>query len=152
MLLVVALLLTFRANLWTWHPWNNGPYLEAYQNGAKVFLKSYSNLFPPTERNALNLLILILVFLQRHRFEQRIFKFHATASLQICNKDKVWVVTVFWVARTHLACPDLGPHADVCAPPIWRGRTSHPHTFGKLKNFQLYLDTFSAIFQHFWCS
>jgi hypothetical protein len=24
----------------------------------------------------------------------------------------------FWVARTHLARPDLGAHAHVCAPPI----------------------------------
>ena len=40
---------------------------------------------------------------------------------------KVWVATLFWVARTHLARPDLGAHAHVCAPPIWSGRTSHPH-------------------------
>ena len=65
--------------------------------------------------------------------------------------SKVWVVTIFCVARTHLARPDLGPHAHVCAPPIWRGRTSHPHphTYGKSKNFQLYFHNFSAIFQHF---
>jgi hypothetical protein len=31
---------------------------------------------------------------------------------------KAWVATVFWVARTHLARPDLGAHAHVCAPPI----------------------------------
>ena len=31
---------------------------------------------------------------------------------------KVWVAT---------ACPDLGLHANVCAPPIWSGRTLNPH-------------------------
>ena len=31
-----------------------------------------------------------------------------------------------FLGRTH-ARPGLGPHAHVCAPPIWSGRTSHPH-------------------------
>ena len=34
------------------------------------------------------------------------------------KKAKGWVATVFWVARTHLARPDLGAHAHVCARPI----------------------------------
>jgi hypothetical protein len=41
--------------------------------------------------------------------------------------DEGWVATGFWVASNHLACPDLGAHAHVCAPPIYGGRTSHPH-------------------------
>ena len=39
-------------------------------------------------------------------------------SCQHYLKAKAWVATVFWVARTHLARPDLGAHAHVCAPPI----------------------------------
>ena len=38
--------------------------------------------------------------------------------IQEVEIDKVWVVTVFWVARTHLARPDLGPQAHVCASPF----------------------------------
>ena len=34
------------------------------------------------------------------------------------NLAKAWVATIFWVARTHLARPDLGPHAHVCALPF----------------------------------
>ena len=40
---------------------------------------------------------------------------------------KVWVATVFWDARTHLAHPDWGAHSHVCAHSISSGRISHPH-------------------------
>ena len=38
-----------------------------------------------------------------------------------------WVATVFCVARTHLARPDLGSHAHVRALQFFGGCTSHPH-------------------------
>ena len=43
------------------------------------------------------------------------------------NISKVWVATVFCVARTHLARPDLGSHTHVHARQFFGGRTSHPH-------------------------
>ena len=43
------------------------------------------------------------------------------------HKIKVWVATVFCIARTHLARPDLGSHAHMCALQFFGGRTSHPH-------------------------
>ena len=79
------------------------------------------------------------------------FIWHDTGSL-VSKRDNVQGVSCDrFLGRTHLARPDLGPHAHVCAPPIWRGRTSHPHphTYGKSNIFQLYFDNFSAIFQHF---
>ena len=39
----------------------------------------------------------------------------------LLHKSKAWVATFFWVARTHLARPDVGSHAQhahVRAPPI----------------------------------
>ena len=51
-------------------------------------------------------------------------KGHSTISLlrisesKYNNFYKAWVATIFWVARTYLARPDLGPHAHMCAPPI----------------------------------
>ena len=39
----------------------------------------------------------------------------------------MWVATVFCVARTHLARPDLGSHAHVRARQFFVGRTLHPH-------------------------
>ena len=43
--------------------------------------------------------------------------------------SKVWVATVFCVARTHLARPDFSAHAHVCAPAFYDGRTPHAHLF-----------------------
>ena len=50
-------------------------------------------------------------------------------KIKFDNKAKVWVATVFCVARTHLACPDLGSHAHVRALQFFGGRTTHPHLF-----------------------
>ena len=44
--------------------------------------------------------------------------------------SKAWVATLFWVARTHLARPDLGAHAHVCAPSfIVVALRTHTRTF-----------------------
>jgi hypothetical protein len=42
---------------------------------------------------------------------------------------KGWVATVFYVASTHLAHPDLGSHTDVHALQSFGGCTSYPHLF-----------------------
>ena len=69
---------------------------------------------------------------------------------------KVWVATLFWVARTHLARPDSGAHAHVCAPSIWIGRTSAPALLVRLKKrstfFQQFFNLFQQFFNIFGCS
>ena len=49
----------------------------------------------------------------------------------LCIIIKAWVATVFWVARMHLAHPDLGAHAH--------GVLEHPQNCGKIvgKNVNL---------------
>jgi hypothetical protein len=55
---------------------------------------------------------------------------------------KVSVVTVFCVTSMHLARPDLGVHAHMCAPPIW---SDHTPTFGNIfsKNYQQFFSNCS---------
>ena len=50
-----------------------------------------------------------------------------TNEIILRNISKGWVATVFYIARTHLARPDLGLHAHVCALQFFGDRTSHPH-------------------------
>ena len=48
-------------------------------------------------------------------------------SFEELENYKGWVATVFCVARTHFARPDISAHAHVCAHQFFGGRTSHQH-------------------------